>query len=343
MENNPQSKQYDDIDAMVERYINDAHDSEAVRFLCDKALESAAMRQYIRACFEVNFSSAVATSTEKFDADNAYRRFQQRIDADTKKAKKARRLRLVRFLRAAAAVVILVALPYMGYRYATSLQPQLAANITVTTPAGSRTQVTLPDGTKVWLNAGSNITYSQSFGIADRQVRLSGEACFDVTHNEALPFTVATESASVKVLGTYFTVADYQGDSALVVDLIRGCVDLESSKTAQHQQLQPNERVVMDKATGKMVKRQIDAAHSDAWIHGEINFDEVPLEKIAKTLERTYDARIEIAAPLRNKPFYYSFNSDGTTLEQVLTTLSRTQKLKYKKIESEKSNTYLIY
>ncbi len=343
METNQQSKQYDDIDAMIERYISNAHDSEAVQFLRAKALESAAKRQYIRACFEVNFSSAVAASAEKFDADNAYRRFQQRIDADARKAKKARRMRLVRFLRATAAVIILVALPYMGYRYATSLQPQLAADITVTTPAGSRSQVTLPDGSKVWLNAGSNITYSQSFGIDDRHVRLSGEACFDVTRNESLPFTVATESARVKVLGTYFTVADYQGDSALVVDLVRGCVDLESSKTAQHQQLLPNERVVMDKTTGKMVKRRIDAAYSDAWIHGEINFDEVPLEQIAKTLERTYDAHIQIAAPLRNKPFYYSFNSDGTTLEQVLTTLSRTQKLKYKKIENDKSNSYLIY
>ncbi len=343
MDNTPKSKRYDDIDAMIDRYISNSHDTEAVRFLRDKALESAAIRRYIRACFEVNFSSSVAASTEKFDADNAYRRFQQRIDADAKKAKKARRLRLVRFLRAAAAVIILVALPYVGYRYATSLQPLLAADITVTTPAGSRSQVTLPDGTKVWLNAGSNITYSQSFGINDRSVRLSGEACFDVTKNEALPFTVATESATVKVLGTYFTVADYKSDGALVVDLIRGCVDLKSSKTAQHQQLQPNERVVMDKATGRMVKRKIDATHSDAWIHGEINFDEVPLEQIALTLERTYDAHIQIAKPLRNKQFYYSFNSDGATLEQVLTTLSRTQKLKYKKIEGDKSNSYLIY
>ncbi len=337
------NREYNDIDTMIERYLNDANDTDAVHFLHSKALESSELRQYIRAHFEIVFSSSVAASTEKFDADGAYRRFQKRIKADAKKESKPRRMRLVRIFRTAAAIILLAVLPYMGYRYATSLQPDLAADISVTTPEGSRTQVVLPDGTKVWLNAGSDITYSQSFGIANRQVRLSGEACFDVVHNDALPFTVATESAKVKVLGTYFTVADYKGEDKLVVDLIRGRVDLESNKTSQHEQLQCNERVVMDKATGKMQKRKIDASLSDAWTHGEINFDEVPLEQIARTLERTYNVEIQIAQPLRNKPFYYSFNSDGLTLEQVLTTLSRTQKLKFKKINNERLNTYLIY
>ena len=345
MEKEQNFNKYDAIDTMLQRYCADPHDAEAVDFLRAKALESDDFRRYIRENIEIAFSSAVAASAEEFDADNAYSRFRQRIGktAESKRHPSARTIAL-RFLRVAAIVAAAVVLPWMGYRYATSQQPDMIANITVTTPEGSRSQVTLPDGTKVWLNAGSCITYSQQFGIADRKVTLSGEACFDVTHNEELPFVVSSEAAKVTVLGTYFTVSDYPEDGVLSVDLIRGRVDLASNKTSQHQQLTCNERVIMEKATGRMTKRKIDAANSDAWTHGEINFDEVPLEQIAKTLERTYAAKIEIDERLRNKPFYYSFNSDGTTLNQVLTTLSRTHRLKFKKVDDpNEKNAYLIY
>lgn len=135
---------------------------------------------------------------------------------------------------AAAAIALAVALPWAGYEYATSSMTRQLAQIRVSSSDGSISEVRLPDGSRVWLNARSHIEYSQGFGISDRNVKLTGEACFDVSKNKELPFVVSTKSANLKVLGTRFTFRDYPEDQCVTVKLMRGHVDIASTKTRYH-------------------------------------------------------------------------------------------------------------
>lgn len=92
------------------------------------------------------------------------------------------------------------------YIYNKNAQPQ-----TITVPAGQRAQITLADGTRVWLNAQSTLTYASNFGRKERNVELDGEAYFEVTKNKKLPFYVHTEMNKVRVVGTCFNVCAYKG------------------------------------------------------------------------------------------------------------------------------------
>lgn len=107
------------------------------------------------------------------------------------------------------------------------LQNQLT-QITVEAPYGSKTKLYLPDGTLVWLNAGSKMSYAQDFGINERSLNLSGEAYFEVTRNEEIPFKVHTEELDVKVLGTKFNFRNYKDDLEAKVCLLEGKVALNT-------------------------------------------------------------------------------------------------------------------
>lgn len=326
-----------DIDAMTERYLADRNDTEAISFLKNAAMESEGNRLKIRRSLELWFSS-IDNSEQQFDKEAAFERFCKKTGEYSRR--KERKTRLRTMIKVAAAVVLIAALPWIGYMVGGSSSSGQLAEVCVSTPKGSISEVTLPDGSKVWLNANSKIEYSNDFGTGNRNVKLTGEACFDVKKNKELPFCVNSKSASLKVLGTKFTFRDYPEDKCMTVQLIRGHVDIMSSKTGKHMEMLKNEKMTINKATGSMDKRKTDASKSDSWIHGDLFFDEMPMEQIAKVLERTYNVRIEVTPQMRNKAFYLSFNSAGQTISDVLKTMAETNRMKFRKAEDGR---YIIY
>ena len=148
----------------------------------------------------------------------------------TKQDSKKKPMRLMPMLRwtarIAAAIVIAVSGYYMttDYIYNKNAQPQ-----TITVPAGQRAQITLADGTRVWLNAQSTLTYASNFGRKERNVELDGEAYFEVTKNKKLPFYVHTEMNKVRVVGTCFNVCAYKGSKEFETTLVEGIVDIYPS------------------------------------------------------------------------------------------------------------------
>lgn len=104
---------------------------------------------------------------------------------------------------------------FKDYRYNKSAQLQ-----TVAVPAGQRAQITLADGTKVWLNSQSTLTYASNFGRQERNVLLDGEAYFEVSKNEKIPFFVNTETNKVRVVGTSFNVCAYNGSNEFETTLV---------------------------------------------------------------------------------------------------------------------------
>lgn len=96
----------------------------------------------------------------------------------------------------------------------------------MTVPAGQRAQITLADGTKVWLNAQSTLTYSHDFGRNERNVELDGGAYFEVAKNKEIPFYVNTETNQVRVVETHFNVCAYRGSNEFTTTLLEGIVDI---------------------------------------------------------------------------------------------------------------------
>src|SRR5439155_8152 len=111
------------------------------------------------------------------------------------------------------------------------------------------TYMVLPDGTQVWLNAESRITYSNTFNKSLREVNLEGEAYFDVTHDAAHPFIVHTSSIAIKVLGTAFTVKSYASDKTIEATLLRGSIEVvkNNDPSAPKVILRPHEKLVFNK------------------------------------------------------------------------------------------------
>lgn len=167
---------------------------------------------------------------------------------------------------------------------------------TVTVPAGQRANVILADGTSVWLNAGTTLTYPSIFDGDRREVTLDGEAYFDVTHNEEQPFRVRTHQMDIEVLGTEFNVEAYADLNRFETSLIRGCVKVSSADNpSQHIILAPNQRTRVE--DGRLVVDNIEDFDVYRWREGLYCFHEKPLADIMKDLEKYFDLDIKLENP----------------------------------------------
>ncbi len=278
---------------------------------------------------EIWFSSVSEEELSKYDKDAAFAAFQNRVaEAESQPRAVTRRLG---WLKYAAAVAAVVAVGFFSYRGGQSQLETAMGDIVVEAPQGSRTQMTLPDGTKVWLNAGSKISYSQSFGLVNRLVLLAGEGYFEVAHNEELSFSVESENVRVKVLGTKFNFRDYPSDAEATVSLAEGSVAMNSQQhPADEQLLKPGQRATVDKQTGKIRVEEYEVTNATQWTSGKLIFDGEPLQEIVKTLERSYNVKITIADNrLLTLRFYGDFLRQEQTLSEVLDALAATGKIKY--------------
>lgn len=260
-----------------------------------------------------------------------------------------RKGRLSYFLMAAASVVI----TFLCWAYFLKEKPFLksgkavVANI-VTTQKGSRTSVQLPDGTKVWLNADSKIHYDESFKNDLREVRLEGEAFFDVTKDSSRPFIIHTSTIDIKVLGTKFNVRSYRDEATTETSLISGKVEISIKNNPEKKIiLSPNEKLLVKHDTANdtagnragsgsalLVVKALrkDPAYKRSletlWLDNKLVFDSEPLEEVCKKLERWYNVEIDIQdEKIRQETYTAIF--DGETLLNVLTALKVADKLDF--------------
>ncbi len=153
------------------------------------------------------------------------------------------------------------------------------------TPRGAEFQLVLSDGTKVWLNAGTKLRYPVKFIGKERRVELIGEAYFDVTHDESVPFVVQTSRSAVTVLGTEFSVRDYAGEANLTT-LVRGRVSVKDQKGNAYL-IQPGQQVNIDKNTSRVL--DVETIYFTSWKDGYFIFNEATLSDIMSELSKWYD------------------------------------------------------
>lgn len=323
-----------DIHILISTYLADGlspQDEERLRQWITLSPEND---KYFRDMQEIWFATRIRENEKHFNKSKAYERFLSRTDSKDFFLKVSKRRTVLRpFIYGAAAILLLLIISYVSYWQGSEQLKSQFANVVIESPLGSRTKMYLPDGTLVWLNAGSIISYSQGFGVNDRNIDLSGEGYFEVVKNDKLPFAVNTKEMHVKVVGTIFNFRNYQDEDEATVSLLEGKVWINNNiKENNNFFLAPDQKVFLNKRTGEMRVSNGNVSNMIEWKNGFLFFDEELLSDIVQELERNYNVKINFAdTALTSLRFYGSFERREYTIEEILDALTTTNKLKYKK------------
>ena len=188
---------------------------------------------------------------------------------------------------------------------------------TVTVPRGKEFSLRLSDGTQVWLNSESSLGFPVRFGDGPREVTVTGEAYFDVAHDEAHPFVVKTENLSVRVLGTAFNVRAHAADPLTEVVLERGSVRLQTPEGYNLVRLHPNQRAVFDAAKDDIEVEEIYAEHFVTERYNLVAMKNATIGEIIARIESNYGVRIRIADPDNRKRYDINYLRTNS-LEEVI-------------------------
>jgi transmembrane sensor len=180
---------------------------------------------------------------------------------------------------------------------------------TLTTPRGGQFQADLPDGTKVWLNAASSITYPVIFSGKERVVELTGEAYFEVSKNTARPFIVKTETQTVQVLGTHFNINSYADEQSVKTTLLEGSIKVTGKAGKNTVQLNPSQQSV--NTEGKIdIINDADVDETVAWKNGKFLFRNANLQTVMRQLARWYDVEVEFQGAIAPKHYHGRISRD---------------------------------
>jgi transmembrane sensor len=171
----------------------------------------------------------------------------------------------------------------------------------LTTPRGGQYQLTLPDGSRVWLDAASSIRYPTVFTGEHREVEMTGEAYFEIAKNTRMPFVVKTGGTKTIVLGTHFNINAYEDEKTLITTLLEGSVKFVCGK--EEKILHPGQQAVLDAATRSFTVKDADTYQAVAWKNGQFDFDNKELPVIMRQISRWYDIDINFQSTYDSATF----------------------------------------
>jgi ferric-dicitrate binding protein FerR (iron transport regulator) len=233
----------------------------------------------------------------------------------------------MRLLAAACAVVAVCSVSMLAWQ---NLRPQpVYQPLMATTEAANRSQLTLPDGTHVYLNAQSHLSYQFDAKGRQRLVNLDGEGYFEVAPDKAHPFKILTNGLEVLCLGTKFDIKNYEDDSSAKVILRQGKVKVTSG--TQEIVMQPGTCVTYNKATGRLSQQMVQKDYATDWMQGYAYYKSECLEDIANELSRNYGKRIVLSSPAMGRETFSGYLGHSS-LDDVLRALSVAAGIRYEYI-----------
>ncbi len=244
----------------------------------------------------------------------------------------------------AAVFISAVILAFAVFHFVIYQKPVSAPTINeINVPVGSKTQITLSDNTKIWLNSGSKLTYSDYSNTEKREVYLEGEAFFDVAENKNKPFIVKTSDINIRVLGTRFNVKSYPEEDFVETTLITGLIEIEEINTVKDQKmnitLHPNQKATFTRTSGKLalydisqkklaprpiqkirIIEKVDPEPITSWKDNKLIFSNEPFKGLLPKLERWFDVDIQLEdTAIYN--YRYTGKFEKETVEQALNAL----------------------
>ena len=201
-----------------------------------------------------------------------------------------------------------------------------AGNNTIETPVGGQYQAILPDGTKVWLNSSSSLSYPVQFAANERKVTLHGEGYFEVKSDKGRPFRVVSEKQTIEVLGTKFNVNTYEDETAVKTTLLEGSVRV-SLDHAVSRILRPGEQA--STTGGNIHIYPVDTDQVVAWKNGDFAFEGIALKDIMRQISRWYGVEVVYRHDIGDIRFGGSI-SRSKDIQEVLKVLSMTRGVNFK-------------
>ncbi len=202
-------------------------------------------------------------------------------------------------------------------------------------PYGKTTSLILSEGTKIWVNSGSQVIYPNRFSTDRREIYVEGEAYLEVARNEKSPFIVKTDLLEINVLGTSFNVSAYKNDPDQSVVLATGSVSIKELSEKTSTRIKPNQQYLIDKSTKKHQLNKVDVLDHISWKYGFLTFKNERLTNVIKKVERYYNVSVN----------YYELSTGNTTfsgkldlkenIEEILRVLAITAPIEYKINENE--------
>ncbi len=352
-------------DDFIFRFLNGKLNKDEIREFEQWISSSAENLELFNAYRNVWLGTATGISAGKFDPAPAWEKVQTRI----RKSNSTNRLfgpfedrKLVMgILRIAAMLILLISAGAVGSWIVLSKQKiyQAGSYVEIIAPKGSKSQITLPDGSKAWINAGSKLSYMGDFNKSDRVVNLEGEGYFTVTSNKAKPFIVQTAHLRVKAFGTVFNVKAYPDEKTVETTLVEGIVEIEAgSKTrsgeAYSYTLRPKQNIIYhiesglaeQKSDNMAAKEQVPVRKAEliekevqvqnnikpelytSWKDENWVIEGLPLDQLAVLMGRRFNSMIEIKDDAL-KLYKFTGTIQNETLEQMMVILSLTTPLEY--------------
>ena len=274
------------------------------------------------------------------DVDRNWQLLQARIQKEEKKR------RLYTWIRNAAAILLLPVLILSGYfYYSQQADQEIVSSIQMETVAanGVQTRISLSDGSEVWLNSGSTLSYPEHFTTAHREVFLSGEAYFKVKSDPDHRFDVKThDGICVSAYGTEFNVKAYTDDAHVKATLAQGVIEMEQKELKLSKKLTPGEQAVFVRDVQEMYTEKVNLQAEISWKEGKMVFRRTAMEEVARSLSRKFNVDIVLEGKDIMK-YTYSATFTDESLEEILELLAQTAPITYEILEpvQQKDSTSL--
>ena len=198
---------------------------------------------------------------------------------------------------------------------------------TLATPKGGEYQITLPDGTKVWLNSYSSLSFPEAFSGQERRVKLNGEAYFEVAKNKDKPFYVSVNDVTIRVLGTHFNISAYRDDKEITTTLLEGSVQV--AKNNKQNILKPGQQAIVASTSDVIAVSEARIKEVMAWKNGYFIFNDEDIFSIMKQISRWYDVEVEYKGDFGGQRFGGTFYR-SKSISELLRHLERIGKIHFK-------------
>lgn len=351
---------FENTEDLISNFIEGKIADEDLNILMEDLRKNPDKRKLFDEYVDIWQAALKAGKTHDYNAEKAWQNMKCKIRNNSGRAGQSQSSQLVRRIQqVAAAVIIMVVVGTLAFSLLKNkrISGKDTALSEYIIPYGSRSQLVLPDGTRIWLNSGSKIKYDRQFGQNNRNISLEGEAYFDVKRNERLPFFVNTSELTIKVLGTAFNIKAYPDEDFIETTVEKGMVqiieDMKSDAGREKIILKANQKLLYTRtdalkqpdvndvktSTGSdliKIKKPLTAVLDDnvytniytSWKDNRWIIEREELQSLATKLERRYDVKI-IISDESLKHYVFSGILEDETLEQVLEAIKLTAPILY--------------
>ena len=285
--------------------------------LLDKLLNNLQFKEEVNQWLEENWQQS-----QPEDVKLQFKQIREKIRLSSLKI---RMNRLFIVLGKAAAVLFIPLLAAVLYFYFS--QTTSSELLTLTTQKGEQTSVILPDGSKVWLNVDTKLSYPVDYGVKSRNLKLEGEAYFEIEKNNELPFEVASANIITRALGTRFAVSAYPENSEVESSLVKGSVEIKYGTKSEL--LKPGQQLVYNKNKPEVTIKTFDENVELAWKNNQLVFRLTPFQDVITELEKWFDINIEYdPAAFKSETLTVQFEK-YESLETILRVIAKANGFKF--------------